>query len=119
MNVNDYDYITIWLNTPDGSGNTNFNPGYQGTMLDTCTSTGKMPAFYAYIIAFEGRTHAGLSDCDVNPNGPNLCNGGACYIQNNRAYLVGRYAHQASQIASRYGSNKPVLFLMEPDYWLV
>ena len=94
-----YDYVSIWINTPasDGSG-TNFNPWYQGEMIKATKKAGKIPLFYAYIIAFEGRYKADLQDCDVRPTN-NLCTNGADFIKKNRELLVSRYAHHAKEIA--------------------
>jgi hypothetical protein len=45
-----------------------------------------------------------------------LCNKGANYIRQNRAKLVQRYSHQATEIAKALGDkNKEVVFVMEPD----
>ena len=95
-----YDYITIWINTPasDGTG-TNFNPWYQGAMINACKANGKIPVFYAYIIAFEARYRADLQDCDVRPYN-NLCTNGADFIRKNRDLIVSRYRHQATSIAT-------------------
>ena len=95
-----YDYITIWINTPasDGTG-TNFNPWYQGAMITACKSAGKIPVFYAYVIAFEARYRANLQDCDVSGSN-NLCTDGSNWIRNNRALIVSRYRHQATSIAT-------------------
>lgn len=78
-------------------------------------SLNKMPLFYAYIIAFEARTKAGLKDCDVGT--PSLCQNGADFIRNNRAFLVNRYSYQASKIAEIIGRNANAVFLIEPDFW--
>lgn len=112
----DYDYISIWLNTPEmTTQNTDFNPYYQGTMLRKCLAAKKTPLFYAYIIAFEGRVKQGLKDCDVGT--PSLCQGGADFIRGNREYLVSRYEHQASKIAEIIGTDGEAVFLIEPDFW--
>jgi hypothetical protein len=115
-NLNGYDYITIWMDTIDSNQSTNFNPWYQGAMLNCCIKNGKIPLFYAYVIAFEARNMMGLQDCDVDPQN-NLCHYGAQFIRNNRAYLVGRYNYQASEISKIVGASAKVVFLIEPDFW--
>ena len=35
-------------------------------MIKKCNQLGKIPLFYAYIIAFEARAKKGIQDCDVN-----------------------------------------------------
>ena len=94
-----YDYVSIWINTPasDGSG-TNFNIWYQGEMIKAVKKAGKIPLFYAYVIAFEARYRANLQDCDVSSSS-NLCTDGSNWIRNNRALIVSRYKHQATEIA--------------------
>lgn len=84
-------------------------------MLDVCTKNNKIPLFYAYVIAFEARSKSGLQDCDVGT--PNLCQQGAEFIRNNRQSLVNKYTEHATAIAARYGKDKPVIFVMEPDFW--
>jgi len=122
FNDNDYqkfDYISIWINSPwgDQPSNTDFNPYWTGTMLQKCKQYGKMPLFYAYVIAFEARAKFGFQDCDVHPTN-NLCHNGANFIRNNRALLVSRYTHQATEIAKALGDrNANCVFVIEPDFW--
>jgi hypothetical protein len=115
-NYSPYDHITIWMDTIDGNGKTDFNNWYQGEMLRKAKSMGKTPVFYAYVIAFEARAKLGIQDCDVNP-GYSLCNKGANFIRQNADMLVQRYAHHASKIAEIMGRDATVVFKMEPDLW--
>lgn len=86
-------------------------------MLELCKSSNKVPVFYAYVIAFEARSNWQLSDCD-NPQGkPTLCQKGSEYIRQNKNHLIGRYYDNAANIARVYGSDKVVVFLIEPDLW--
>jgi hypothetical protein len=111
-----YDYLAIWLGTIE-NGNTDFNKWYQGEFIKKCNQLGKIPLFYAYIIAFEARAKKGIQDCDVDPKW-NLCHQGAKFIRENRDFLIGRYRHQVQNIAAYLGDrNKPVIFVMEPDFW--
>lgn len=84
--------------------------------MDVCIQNNKIPLFYAYVIAFEGRSKAGLQDCDSGQT-PTLCVGGANFIRNNRAALVAKYTEHATAIANKYGTSKPIVFVMEPDFW--
>ena len=67
-------------------------------MIKAVKGAGKIPVFYAYIIAFEARYRADLQDCDVRAY-KNLCDGGSDWIRNNIALIVSRYRHQATEIA--------------------
>lgn len=81
-----------------------------------CASKKKTPVYYAYIIAFTARNLKGLQDCDVS-SGPNLCNQGAQFVRDNRAYIVKKYDHFASNIAARIGRDATTVWLIEPDFY--
>ncbi len=98
------DYATIWLNDPS------FNQYWHGDMLKFCRDKGKTPVFYAYIIA----KSSGLGDCDVNGG---LCHKGAEYLRNNFNAIKGKYEDYAQKTSSVYGTSKPIIWLMEPDYF--
>lgn len=86
-------------------------------MVKKAKAFGKIPLFYAYIIAFEARAKFGFQDCDVHPTN-NLCFNGAKFIRENRALLVSRYTHQAKAIANALGDpNANCIFVIEPDFW--
>ncbi|CAF0944901.1 unnamed protein product [Brachionus calyciflorus] len=122
FNDNDYqryDYISIWINSPwsDKPSVTDFNQYWHGVMINKCKQYKKLPVYYAYVIAFEARAKFGFQDCDVHPTN-NLCHGGANFIRQNRALLVSRYAHWASETAKALGDrNAPIVWLIEPDFW--
>ena len=111
-----FDYVSIWIDTISPEYGTNFNPYYQGLMIDQCKNKNKIPVFYGYIIPFEARFKKQIQDCDVDPNN-NLCNRGAEFIRENRQFLVDRYGYQASQISERLGRDNVAIFLIEPDFW--
>ncbi|HEX2956605.1 MAG TPA: carbohydrate-binding protein [Chitinispirillaceae bacterium] len=98
------DYVTIWLNDPS------FNGDWHGKMVDYCKSNNKTPVFYAYMIA----KASGLGDCKT---GGKLCSDGAGWLKNNIGQVKNRYSSYASSIASRFGTDKPTIWLMEPDYF--
>lgn len=85
-------------------------------MLRDCVANSITPVFYSYIIAFSGRNLENLQDCDVS-SGPNLCNRGAQFIRNNRAYLVAKYALFAANIANITGRDAVTVWLIEPDFY--
>jgi hypothetical protein len=96
----------------------NFNLG------SVCTATnpggqlaGIVPALVSYIIAFTARRDVGLADCNVSGSN-NLCNSGATYI---RAHLndriIPQYAKYAQGFAQACGTTRPMIWMMEPDYY--
>lgn len=85
-------------------------------MLDLCKQKNKVPLFYAYVIAFEARAKWKLQDCDVSSTS-SLCQKGSEFIRQNRQALVNKYTEHCSAIADRYGRDKVVIFVMEPDFW--
>lgn len=101
------DFITTWV-------------GYEWTQgreqeCDGCRLAAELAGktavavYYAYFI---GST---LPDCNVEPNGKNLCTDGARYIRDNRARIVdvyGRYAKKTYDASP----NKRVVWLLEGDF---
>ncbi|MFW5812902.1 MAG: InlB B-repeat-containing protein [Fibrobacterota bacterium] len=98
------DYATIWLN--DAS----FNQYWHGDMASWCKDNNKTAVFYAYIIA----KASGLGDADV---GGGLDTDGAAWLKENFSQVKSRYENYASSIANHYGTDKPCIWLMEPDYY--
>lgn len=98
------DYVTIWLN--DDS----FNEHWHGDMASFCSSNDKTAVFYAYIIA----KTSGLGDADV---GGGLDAEGAAWLKDNFEQVKSVYESYASGIANHYGTEKPCIWLMEPDYY--
>lgn len=77
---------------------------------------GLVPAMVSYIIAFTARRDQGLQDCNVSGN-TNLCKYGATYIRGHRDRILNQYAMYAKGFASACGTTKPLLWLMEPDFY--
>jgi hypothetical protein len=98
------DYATIWLNDPA------FNQYWHGDMLNFCKNNGKTPVFYAYIVA----KASGLGDADV---GGRLDAEGGKWLRANLNTVKQRYENYAQSAAGIYGTDKPVIWLMEPDYF--
>jgi hypothetical protein len=104
-----------------------FTPGWVGQsdtfdMDYACTEakgalSGATMAVVSYIIAFSARRDQGLQDCNVNDQ-TNLCKYGATYIRNrleNR--IIPQYAMYAQGFASSCGTTRPIIWMMEPDYY--
>jgi hypothetical protein len=107
------DYFTPgWMGQSD-----TFDMGYvcddagPGGPLD-----GLVPAVVAYVIAFAARRDEGLQDCNVSGS-TNLCLYGATYIRNNMQRILNIYDSYARGYASCWGTSRPIIFLMEPDYY--
>jgi len=98
------DYATIWLNDPS------FNQYWHGDLLKFCNSKNKTPVFYAYIVA----KTSGLGDADV---GGKLDAEGGKWLKGNLSKVLSVYENYAQQTASIYGTTKPIIWLMEPDYY--
>ncbi|NLW33361.1 MAG: carbohydrate-binding protein [Fibrobacter sp.] len=102
------DYLAEWLGSEE-----HFN---MGGLLETCRNHNKTPVFYSYIIAFLARRDNGLGDCDVS-GGNNLCTKGAEYIKQNKSRIKNKYSELISAIKNDWGTNKTIIFFMEPDYY--
>lgn len=108
-----------------------FTPGWMGQkdtfdMMGVCTATaaggplaGKVPVIVAYVAAFYAKRHFGRCDCNVTTCGTNndLCHNGAADIQQNLTSIVNVYKSYAQGFASCYGTTKPIIFEMEPDWY--
>jgi hypothetical protein len=116
---NDYAYpseldcITIWAGSDE-----EFNQYWHGAMLRACQQdqalSGVTPVYYSYIIAFTARRDWGLKDCNMGE--PNLCQRGARYIREQRSRITGQYEKYADATARIWGTDEPIIWLMEPDY---
>ena len=84
----------------------------------------QVPVIVAYVSAFYvKRHHGGLCDCNVNTCGqlegkPNdLCNFGSKYIQESLPAIIDVYKSYAQGYAGCYGTTRPIIFEMEPDFY--
>jgi hypothetical protein len=108
-----------------------FTPGWMG-YRDTfdqsyvCDDTksngslyGKVPVIVAYVAAFYAKRHFNLCDCNVSSCGAgnDLCHYGSQYIQQNLAAILNVYRSYAQGYANCYGTSKPIVFEMEPDWY--
>ncbi|HMJ50879.1 MAG TPA: hypothetical protein VK540_02355 [Polyangiaceae bacterium] len=104
-----------------------FTPGWVGQsdtfdMDYACTAakgelSGAVLAVVSYIIAFSARRDQGLQDCNVSGQ-TNLCRYGATYLRarlENR--IIPQYAMYARGFAASCGTTRPIIWMMEPDYY--
>jgi hypothetical protein len=104
-----------------------FTPGWMG-LRDTfdqsyvCDDTepggpleGLVPVVVAYVAAFYAKRHNGLNDCNVGS--PDLCTHGASFIKQNLSSILDVYRSYAQGYAQCYGTTRPIVFEMEPDYY--
>ncbi|MBN1578650.1 MAG: carbohydrate binding domain-containing protein [Chitinispirillaceae bacterium] len=98
------DYATIWCNE------ISFIDGWHGAMVKYCKANGQTPVFYGYLIA----KLSGLGDNDV---GGQLDQQGGSWLRSNIDKVLEAYESYAQRIANIYGTAKPVIWLMEPDYY--
>ena len=108
-----------------------FTPGWMGQkdtfdMMNVCTQTAsngqfvnKVPVIVAYVAAFYVKRHFGRCDCNVTSCGSNndLCHQGAADIQQNLTAIINVYKSYAQGFANCYGTTKPIIFEMEPDWY--
>jgi hypothetical protein len=104
-----------------------FTPGWMGQsdtfdMGYVCTEgnpggalANQVPVIVAYVAAFYAKRHFGLQDCNVGT--PSLCQTGAAVIQQNLTNIVNVYKSYAQGFASCYGTTRPLVFEMEPDWY--
>ncbi len=108
-----------------------FTPGWMGDS-DTfdqsavCTEAkagaalgNQVPVIVAYVAAFYSKRHFGRCDCNVTTCGTNndLCHQGAQDIQQNLTAIINVYESYAQGYASCYGTTRPIVFEMEPDFY--
>ena len=108
-----------------------FTPGWMGQkdtfdMSYVCTEANaggalanKVPVIVAYVAAFYVKRHSGLCDCNVTTCGTNndLCHYGAADITSNLTNIVNVYKSYAQGFAGCFGTTRPIVFEMEPDFY--
>jgi hypothetical protein len=119
--IPELDFFTPgWMGISD-----TFDQGYVCDEAKPGAVLGKqVPVIVAYVAAFYVKRHHGnLCDCNVNECGqtegkPNdLCHFGSQYIQQDLAAIVGVYESYAKGYAQCYGTTRPIVFEMEPDFY--
>jgi hypothetical protein len=106
-----------------------FTPGWMGLkdtfdMQYVCdytkpggTFAKQVPAVVAYVAAFYAKRIANLKDCNASGAQQDLCVAGAKVIQDNLAKIVAVYESYAQGFADCYGTTRPIIFMMEPDFY--
>lgn len=108
-----------------------FTPGWMGTNGDTfdqgyvCEETksgaalaGLVPVVVSYIAAGYVKRHHNLCDCNVSGcSAGDLCKYGAQYLQADLTSILAEYKSFATGYAACYGTSKPIIFEMEPDWY--
>lgn len=119
--IKELDFFTpAWM----GQGDT-FDQSYVCEEAKEGAALGKLvPVVVAYVSAFYAKRHHGnLCDCNVTTCGetdgkPNdLCHFGAKYIKDDLAKIVAVYESYAQGYAGCYGTTRPIVFEMEPDWY--
>jgi hypothetical protein len=76
-----------------------------------------VPVFYGYFIPFKfENAKKGSKNCAPDSSIPNVCTTGSAWIRGNRDYLRGVYDTYAKEIAALWGTNRPLIWLFEPDF---
>ena len=79
----------------------------------------QVPVIVTYIAANYVKKHNGLCDCNVTTCGANndLCHQGAQLISQNLTAIVNAYKSYSQGYANCYGTTRPIVFEMEPDWY--
>ncbi len=107
-----------------------FTPGWMlGESFDqkyVCDATkaggaleGKIPVVVAYLAAGIVKRKAGICDCNVTSCGQNndLCHQGAALVNQHKQEILNAYRSYSQGYAGCYGTTKPIVFEMEPDFY--
>jgi hypothetical protein len=81
------------------------------------TYANQVPAIVAYVAAFWVKRHYNLKDCNAPGSQQDLCMVGAQYIMQNLSSIVATYESYATGYANCYGTTRPIIFMMEPDFY--
>lgn len=119
--ISELDFFTPgWMGQSD-----TFNQGHVCDEAKPGAEFGNLvPVIVAYVSAFYvKRHHNNLCDCNVQTCGqtdgrPNdLCNFGAQYLKQDVDKIVEVYRNYAKGYADCYGTTRPIVFEMEPDWY--
>ena len=106
-----------------------FTPGWMGLkdtfdMQHVCDDTKpggtfeqQVPAIVAYVSAFYAKRTDNLEDCNVPGATRTLCQTGSQIIKRDLSKIVGVYESYAQGFAQCYGTTRPIIFMMEPDFY--
>jgi hypothetical protein len=106
-----------------------FTPGWMG-LMDTFDQQyvcdyvkpggpfeGKVPAIVAYVAAFYAKRVGDLKDCNAPGPQQDLCVAGAQIVTRDLEKIVAVYESYAQGYAACYGTTRPIIFMMEPDFF--
>jgi hypothetical protein len=107
-----------------------FTPGWMlGESFDqkyVCDATkaggaleNKVPIVVAYLAAGIVKRRHGICDCNVTTcgSGNDLCRQGAALIKQDKQTILNAYRSYGQGYAGCYGTTKPIVFVMEPDFY--
>lgn len=106
-----------------------FTPGWMGLkdtfdMQGVCDDTKpgatfekQVPAIVAYVAAFYAKRTANLKDCNAQGAQQDLCVAGAQVVKQNLDKIIAVYENYAQGFAGCYGTTRPIIFMMEPDFY--
>ncbi len=79
----------------------------------------QVPVIVAYVAAFYIKRHYGVCDCNVTSCGQDndLCHSGAERISDNLEAILDVYESYGRGFADCYGTERPLIFEMEPDFY--
>ena len=80
---------------------------------------GKVPIVVAYLAAGIVKRRHGICDCNVTTcgSGNDLCRQGAALIKQDKQTILNAYRSFSQGYAGCYGTTKPIVFAMEPDFY--
>jgi hypothetical protein len=80
---------------------------------------GKVPIVVAYLAAGIVKRRHNICDCNVTTcgSGNDLCRQGAALIKQDKQTILNAYRSFSQGYAGCYGTTKPIVFAMEPDFY--
>ncbi len=78
----------------------------------------KTPYVYFYLTAGNAKNDGGLDDCNLGlPPEKTLCKVGANYLKKHKDRILQEYIASSHKIRTAYGTTKPILIHIEPDFY--
>jgi hypothetical protein len=77
----------------------------------------QVPAIVAYVAAFYAKRVGNLKDCNAPGAQQDLCVAGAQIIMRDLSKIIAIYESYAKGYAGCYGTTRPIIFMMEPDFF--
>jgi Cellulose binding domain len=102
-----------WFITSNSTGPVEFLSKFNESQNET-----KVPYIYTYLLAGNAREAGNLGDCNIGlPSEMTLCHGGAKFLRRNKDKILQEYISTSYKIKNSFGSNKPILIHVEPDFY--